>query len=261
MDCVINPYRVVDLASPVPGVLDAVNFAKSDYIDEGEVAATLEAGVERASVVLAKARAAIDSEVQVGEVNLQFDQRRQERVEALYGKKSVSVDARDNAQRQQALSQWRLQQAQDLKDIRLLELKRAEAQLAQKTIRTPLAGFVLQRFREAGEYVEDQPILRIAQLDPLYVDAKVPVEHRARLAAGMAARVYPDINRDEYVEAEVSVVDRLGDATTDTFGVRLTLPNPDYAVMAGVRCMVRFDTAGDANAGAKGTASAQLAHR
>jgi len=155
-------------------------------------------------------------------------------MEALYEKNSVSVDARDDAQRRKALSQWRLQQAQDLKEIRYLELQRAEAQLAQKTIRTPVAGFVVERFRDEGEYVEDQPILRIAQLDPLRIDAVVPTEYRARIVTGMPAKIYPDINRDEYVTTKVTVVDRVGDASSGTFGVQLTLPNPDYAVMAGV---------------------------
>ena len=40
--------------------------------------------------------------------------------------------------------------------------------------------------------------------------------------------------------AEVTVVDRVVDAASGTFGVRLALPTPDYALPAGLNCRVRF---------------------
>lgn len=242
LDCVIQPYRVVDLASSVSGVLDKVYVDKSDFIEQGEIAATLKAGVERASVVLATARAGIDSEVQVNSVNLDFDQRRKKRMVALYEKKSISIDVKDAADREQNLSKWRLQQARDLKNIRHLELLRAQAQLEEKTIRTPIAGFVVQRFKEAGEYVEEQPIMRIAQLDPLYVEAIVPIEFHGQVEAGMIGKVYPDISKQQYHEAEVTVIDRVGHAASGTFGVRLVLPNPENRVLAGSKCMMKFSS-------------------
>lgn len=240
LDCVIAPYQVVDLASPVPGVLDKIYVDRSDFIKQGDVAASLEAGVEHASVVLARARAAIDSEVQVNSVNLDFDKRRKDRMDALYQKKSISIDLKEEAEREQRLSMWRLQQARDLKGIRQLELLRAEEQLQQKTIRTPFSGFVLKRYKGAGEYVEDQPIMRIAQLDPLAVEAVVPIDLHGQLKAGMRAQVYTQGDNGQSYEAQVITIDRAGDAASGTFGVRLTLPNPDYRVLAGVKCLLKF---------------------
>jgi multidrug efflux pump subunit AcrA (membrane-fusion protein) len=40
--------------------------------------------------------------------------------------------------------------------------------------------------------------------------------------------------------ATVTVVDRVVDAASGTFGVRLELPNPDRALSAGLKCRVRF---------------------
>lgn len=243
LDCVINPYQVVDLASSVPGVLEKIYVDKSDFIERGEVAATLESAVERSSVVLAEARAAIQSEVQVSAVNLDFDGRRKVRMDALYAKKTVSIEIKDEAEREHSLSKWRLQQAKDLKGIRQLELLRAQKQLEQKTIRTPIAGFVLQRFKEAGEYVEDQPIMRIAQLDPLYVEAVVPIDLHGRISKDMRAQVYVQSSTTqapEAYEARVSTVDKVGDASTGTYAIRLTLPNPDFQILAGVKCSIKF---------------------
>jgi len=41
-------------------------------------------------------------------------------------------------------------------------------------------------------------------------------------------------------EARVVIVDRLLDAASGTFGVRLELPNPDYGLYGGLHCRVRF---------------------
>jgi hypothetical protein len=38
----------------------------------------------------------------------------------------------------------------------------------------------------------------------------------------------------------VTVVDRVVDAASGTFGVRLELPNPDYKLPGGLKCDIRF---------------------
>jgi len=40
--------------------------------------------------------------------------------------------------------------------------------------------------------------------------------------------------------ARVTVVDRVIDAASGTFGVRLALPNPDLKLPAGLKCRVKF---------------------
>ena len=40
--------------------------------------------------------------------------------------------------------------------------------------------------------------------------------------------------------AEVKIVDRVIDAASGTFGVRLELPNPGYRLQAGLKCKVIF---------------------
>lgn len=43
--------------------------------------------------------------------------------------------------------------------------------------------------------------------------------------------------------ATVSVIDKVLDAASDTFGVRLELPNPTLELPAGVNCTVTFPIA------------------
>ncbi len=240
LDCVINPHRVFDLGSGVRGVLEKVNVERSDYVEANQVVAELDAGVERASVAVAKARAEITSEMLLGELNLDFDKRRKERIDNLYAVKSVSIQNKEDAELEAQLSEQRLKEAAEREDIRKLELWRAQERLEQKIVRSPSNGFVLRKFKSAGEYVEDQPIIRIAQLDRLNVEVIAPMELFGKIEVGMSAKVYPETQEAAPRTAKVSIVDRMGDIASGTFGVRLSLPNEDYAIPAGVKCRLQF---------------------
>lgn len=56
----------------------------------------------------------------------------------------------------------------------------------------------------------------------------------------MQAEVYPEDPVGGVHKAVVTVVDQVFDAASGTIGVRLELPNPDYAIPAGLKCQVRF---------------------
>lgn len=240
LDCVITPYAMVEVASAVPGVLEAVHVDRSDLVEEGQVVAQLDSGVERAAVALAQARAAMDTDIHLQRANLAFDQREQERLSSLYAKKVASFHEKDKAERDAAVSRWKVRKARDLHRLRQLELRKAEQVLNQKTVTSPISGVVVQRLRAPGEYVEDQPILQIAQLHPLKVEAIVPMALFGQIRPGMQGEVMPETVSNGAYRATVTVVDRMGNAASGTFGVRLELPNPDYVLPAGQRCGVRF---------------------
>ncbi len=240
LDCVITPYKVVDVASPVPGVLGAVHVERSDLIARNQVVAELASEVERASVALAKARSIMEHDIELSEINLAFEKRKQKRVGELYQKKAASFHDIDKAETDAALSSRKLRQARDVFKLRRLELRKAQAVLKQKTVRSPIQGVVVQRFKSEGEYVEDQPILRIAQLDPLSVEAIVPMDLFGRIRRDMRAVVTPETVSSTPAQASVKLVDRMGDAASGTFGVRLELPNPEHRIPAGLKCHVRF---------------------
>lgn len=240
VDCVVNPHRVVDVASPVAGVIETLHVERSQPVAAGQVIAQLEASVERANVELARYRAAVQSEIGLGRVNMNFDERRKERIDSLLQTEGVSRENADQVEREAQLSRWKLKQARELLDIRRLELRRAEEQLRQKSIRAPFDGFVLDTFKHEGEHVEEQAILRLAQLDPLVVEAIVPMENFGAVRTGMLAEIRPEVLVEEKLVGQVTAVDLIGDTASNTFGVKLSMPNPDNRIPAGLKCIVKF---------------------
>ena len=52
--------------------------------------------------------------------------------------------------------------------------------------------------------------------------------------------MHPEAPKEGRFPAEVTVVDRVADPASGTFRVRLTMPNPDYAVPSGLNCSIEF---------------------
>jgi len=241
-DCVITPSQTVDVSSPVSGTLSEVTVDRSDRVAKGQVLARLNAEVETATTALARAKAKLDSEEDIAAVNLKFDGERLNRFLALYGVSMTSSQDKDDAERKVALSHARLQYAKAMRKVRQLELRAAEAHVDQKVIRSPIDGVILKRYKTVSEYIEAQPIVRVAQLDPLFIEAIVPMEQFGQIRPGMHAQVFSDAFHQGPQLATVHIVDQMGDAASGTFGVRLELPNPDWALPAGVKCNVQVLT-------------------
>lgn len=81
--------------------------------------------------------------------------------------------------------------------------------------------------------------MRIAQLDPLRVEVIAPVEMLNSVKVGATAEVRIDPAGGVH-RASVTVVDRVVDAASGTFGIRLSLPNTNGRLAAGLRCGVCF---------------------
>jgi len=121
-----------------------------------------------------------------------------------------------------------------------LEMREAQEVLKLRTIRSPIAGIVADVRVDPGERVGEGEMLRIAQVDPLQVEVVVPVSLYGSVQVGGLGIVLPEPPFDEDREARVTVVDRVIDAASGTFGVRLELPNPERKIPAGLKCSVIF---------------------
>jgi membrane fusion protein (multidrug efflux system) len=214
--CLVEPSLRVELASGVPGILDEVLVGRGDFVKKGQVVARLRSGVERAAHDLALARA-------------EFAARRVERSEELYQKQMISIHEKDEMETESRLLK--------------LAIKEVEERLKLRTLSSPIDGVVVKRHLTAGEYVQEEPILALAQLHPLQVEVIVPVRLYGKIRAGTSARIEWEGGLSSPRQATVTVVDPVVDAASGTIGVRLEIPNPDYKLPAGTQCSVTFPVA------------------
>jgi multidrug efflux pump subunit AcrA (membrane-fusion protein) len=128
------------------------------------------------------------------------------------------------------------------KRLAAVELDRAQAQYGLRIIKSPLDGYVIERFLSEGEFAQAQAILTIASIDPLHVEVVAPIALYGAIKPGMKARVKPEAPLDGSYDATVKIVDRVVDAASGLFRIRLVLPNPKGRLPAGIECRVEFPT-------------------
>lgn len=242
--CVITPSQTVELGSPVPGQLHEVLVDRSDTVTEGQIVASLDSRLEKAGLEIARFRAETDTEVSLREAAYAIDRRTHRRLRSLAASKVASAQDKDRAARESRLSAWRVQQAKDDLELNALEVARAEAALDRRKIRSPIDGIVVARLHHPGEYIEDDPLMRIVKLDPLYIEAILPMRLFGTIKPGMQAEVFPEMEGGASHSAEVLLVDPMGDAGSGTFGVRFSLPNPEQRIPAGMKCRVQLKAKG-----------------
>ncbi len=241
-DCLMDPADMVELGSAVSGLLDEVLVERGTRVTRGQAVARLNSEMEASTVELLRVRATSTSAIEAQADQLAMIEKRYGRISELRQRGIATEDAYDQVEAERIAARSLLFQAELNREIAQMELARAETALEQRTIRSPIDGIVSRRVLSAGEYISsDDHVAEIVQLDPLKIEAFVPVSLYGDVAVGQGATVSPAAPLSGEYPATVVAVDRVFDAASGTFIVQLELPNPDGALPAGHRCRLAFD--------------------
>lgn len=212
-ECLIEPHLDVSVSAAVQGVVETVAAERGDTVRKGQVLARLVDGIETAAFELAKARS-------------EFAERTDQRNDELVEEKLISSNEKDALETDALLAK--------------LQMREAEEVLKLRTVRSPIDGVVASVSIESGEFVDETEIMRVVQLRPLNVEVVVPVSLYGRIEKGSTAIVRPEVPFDRDYSAKVVIVDRIVDAASGTFGLRLALPNKKRELPGGLKCEVTF---------------------
>ena len=239
-DGLIVPHLEVEVGSSVAGVLKSVLVDRGDKVTKGQVLARIRSGVERATMELARTRSEMEATVMARRKELEYAIRNEQRVKKLYSQNAIPEREWDEVVTKRTLAEYKLAAALEAKRQAQMELKRASELVEQTIIRSTVTGIVVERFLSKGEYVDDQPILKLAQINPLYVEVILPLQMFGVIDADMSAIVKPEELVGGEYEAKVKIVDKFIEAASSTFRIRLELPNPGNRLPFGLKCKVFF---------------------
>lgn len=239
-DCLVEPRRTVAISGSIEALVTAVKVDRGDMVKRGDVLVEFDAGVERATAELARARAAMLSAIEARQARSEYALNKHMRRSELVKQNYVSKQELDEAEVERRLSEAELKEARDNQRLAELEYRRASEQLRLRSLISPVTGIVTERLMHPGEVSElgKKPILRIAEISTLYVEVILPVAAYLQVAKGDIGLVRPEAPIGGRHEAKVTVVDRVLDAGSGTFGVRLELPNQAGAIPGGMRCRI-----------------------
>jgi membrane fusion protein (multidrug efflux system) len=211
--CLVEPSLDISVGTPVDGVLEEITVDRGDMVQPGKLLARLNTGVESAAVAYQSAKA-------------DFNARKKRRLEELKTSNLISTQELDEVATDQHMAE--------------MELRERREHLKLRSIVSPIRGVVVDRFRNPGDLVKQEKILRLARLDPLHVETVLPSSAFGKVRLTQSYGVWIAL-ANRTVKGTVSAVDKVIDAASGTFRVRLTVPNEKYDLPVGVRCRVDFE--------------------
>lgn len=243
-NCLIEPTQTADISSPIVGLLDKVYVRRGDKVTKGQVIASLESTAEAASTALARYKSEMEAPTKTAESKIEFAKRKYQRRHDMHTQNFMSAQEQDEAEGEMKLAESELQLAQENKQVAKLEWQQQNSQLELRTIHSPFEGVVVDQLLYPGEIVEPggqkKAIFKLAQLNPLRVYVILPLSEFGKIQYGMKVDVTPELPIKGRYLGNVTIIDRVVNAASGTFGVFLEIDNPKLEVPAGIKCRAKF---------------------
>lgn len=238
--CLIEPDETVELGSPIIGVVKSIKVERGDDIKKGQVVAELQEEVEARSVELARAKAKDSAAIQSAIAAHEHAKRELHRANLMFSQKLVSRQFLDQAETESKIAASNLQQVKNQQAQAKEELKLALSRLDRSKIKAPFDGIVTERFVSIGQRIQNQPLIKIAKVNPLRVEVIAPAEQFNRFSVGDSLWVAPQIEGVDEAEATIKIIDPVIDSASNSFRITLNLPNDHWQIPAGAKCALRI---------------------
>ena len=223
---ITNPSSDITLSYVQPGRIAKVHFTEGAWVKVGQVLVQQDDAVEQ--IQLAQLKAASDDTTQI------------QASDASLAQKKVDLQKLEKAAAQNAATELEVEHSKlSVKMAELsLKLARFEHEQAQRKydevkmqvekmrLASPIDGRIEKIHVEAGESINAlTDVVRVVQIDPLWIDVPVPLIQAMDLSAGKMAKVlFPNPNRAS-VEGSIVYIAAVADAASGTLLVRIEVPN------------------------------------
>ncbi|MEP7300034.1 MAG: efflux RND transporter periplasmic adaptor subunit [Caldimonas sp.] len=243
-DCIIEPAQVVEIRSPVVGIVERVHARRGDLVNKGDVLVTIESSVEQSAADAARFRSQAQGGLQLARTKLAAAKEKARRMQELSEEQFVSAQARDDAAAELKLAEAELRTAEENTQLAKLEHRQSVDQLNRRVLRSPFNGVVMDQYLFPGALVDagdtKKPILKLAQTQPLLAQAILPFRYFPEVKVGEAVTVIPEKPFKGEVATRIRTVDRVIDSAAGTFGVVAEIPNTQRDLPGGIRCKLRL---------------------
>jgi RND family efflux transporter MFP subunit len=229
-DGVVEAVKQTTISAQTTGRIMEVLYDVDDFVKKNEVVVKLRDNDQRAQVDRAQAN--------LTEAKAHFQEAESEykRISKLLDKKLVSTSQFDKAKSETEASQARLEAAK-------AALALANEQLGHTLVRAPYSGIVTQRHVEVGEIAQvGQRVMSGLSLESLRVKVPVPQSLINTVRLIGRARVYVKDAQGEAIQAKRLTFFPYADVQTNTFQVRVELPQGVQGLFPGMFVKVGFIT-------------------
>jgi HlyD family secretion protein len=245
----LAPRSRVAVKPKLPGTLERILVDIGDAVSMGQTIATIDrreidAQVDSAVAAVAVAKASLDT----AEANLSSAVLEHDRAQNLFDKGALPrqrLDAANTAHRaagaQRELAVANLAQAN-------AALRRSREVQSNSTVTSPVNGFVVERNYDAGSTPGDKPIVVVADLREMKLEAGVSELEAGRLRVGMKAVVAVQAKPGLTFAGQLAAIAPEVDERNRHFKIDIRVPNDGRTLLSGMYASARIVEATTANA-------------
>jgi HlyD family secretion protein len=245
----LAPRSRVAVKSKLPGTIDRMHVDIGDAVSMGQTIATIDrreidAQVDSVTAAVAVATAALETaEASLANAELEHD-----RAKNLFDKGALPRQRLDGAQtaHRAAVAQRNLATA-NLAQANAA-LRRAKEVQRDTTVTSPVTGYVVERNYDSGAIPGDKPIVVVADLRELKLEAGVSEFEAGRLRTGMKAIVSVQAKPGESFVGQLAAIAPEVDERNRHFKIDVRVPNSGRTLLSGMYASARIVEATTANA-------------
>ncbi|GGL71428.1 RND transporter [Wenxinia marina] len=218
----IQPARQAQLSSQAGGRVEEVAVQPGDRVSEGDL--LVQVDVQNLTIQLDLAR----SNAEATQVQLGLAETQLERSEALLDRGVATTSTIDEARSNVQALRANLSAQQD-------QVRSAELQLANATLRAPFDGIVSTRSADPGQYVQvGAPLVTVVDLTTVEMQANAPAAAGAVLRPGQPVTVTVDGLEGRTFDGEVTRINPVAAEGTRTIPVYIRIENEDGVLLGGM---------------------------
>jgi RND family efflux transporter MFP subunit len=238
-----SPSRTATLAAVMHARIARIEAKEGTSVAEGDLVVALADGVQAARTEIARAGAESTYDIELAAARREHAQREWERLSKLHGDDHASSKELNDARTDARTTQLEHQLALFAHEQAARTHERERRILEEYRLRAPFSGYVVRHLKHEGETVDQlEGIVQLVQLDPLHVDLDCPIALAPLVRIGDRPWIRPTDPHWTPRLGTVVLASRVMDAGSQTFRVRLKVPNGDQAWPAGLKVIVDFGT-------------------
>jgi RND family efflux transporter MFP subunit len=240
----LAPRARVGLKPRVPGALERILVDIGMPVREGQPVATID-------------RREIDAQADAMAASVNVAKAGLDSVEATLANAELELDRSRNLFEKGALPRQRLDAAETAHKAAVAQRELARASLAQAdaalrrarevqrdtTIVSPVAGHVVERNYDPGAMPGDDPVVVVADMRVLKLEAGVSELEAGRLRVGMPAEVVVQARPGERHRGELAAIAPEVNERNRHFRIEIRVPNGDAGLLSGMYATARIVTA------------------
>ena len=211
----VIPFKLVSVSSPVlQEVIDHVLVEEGDAVKEGQILVELRREKEELEV---------------------------RQAEQVVQQRTFTANGAQKLWAEKIGSKETAMEKQTELELAKIQLAAAQVRLKEKSIRAPLSGTVVKKYKEAGEAVDRvEKLLDVVNIDRVYVQFYLDPKLMQTIKQDVEVPVRFAVIGDPEFNGRVSFIDPRIDAGSGLFRVKVLIDNADHKIKAGMRGTVDF---------------------